>query len=63
VITRCDMRLSDFAELDAPAECSATITEELEDRHTHVSLALHQLDAQIGEAQVELAFATPPGTS
>jgi hypothetical protein len=55
VLTRFRAELSDFAELDAPVECSATIVEE-EDGGAHIALAMHQLDSQIGDAHVELDF-------
>jgi A-factor biosynthesis hotdog domain len=56
VITRCDVQLSDFAELEAPVECSATVLDPLEDKPVQIDLALHQLESQIGGAHVELGF-------
>jgi hypothetical protein len=56
VITRCDVQLSDFAELGAPVECSARVTDRSEDKPVQIALALHQLESQIGDAYVELGF-------
>jgi len=56
VITRCDVQLSDFAELWAPLECSATVIDQPEGGRVQIDLGLHQLDSQIGEALVELDF-------
>jgi A-factor biosynthesis hotdog domain len=58
IVTRCDVRLSDFAELEAPVECSATVIDEPTDGPLPVALALHQFDAEIGAAHVELEFAS-----
>jgi hypothetical protein len=58
VITRCDVELSDFAELEAPLECSATVIDEPRGGHVEMELALHQFDGQIGGASVELRFAS-----
>lgn len=56
VVTRFDVQLSDFAELDAPVECSARITDEPEDGGVGIAIAMHQFDSQIGDARVELSF-------
>ncbi len=56
VVTRFDVQLSEFAELEAPVECSATIVEEPADGRAQIDLAMHQLDSQIGDARVELSF-------
>jgi A-factor biosynthesis hotdog domain len=61
VTTACQVRLSDFAELDAPAECCARITDRMVDGRVRIGLDLHQFDAQIGEAHVEISF--PSGTA
>jgi A-factor biosynthesis hotdog domain len=58
VVTRCEVHLSDFAELDAAIECSATIIDEPADGPVQIALALHQFDSQIGDAHVELGFAS-----
>ncbi len=60
VFTGCDVELSDFAELDAPLECSARVIARSDDGRTQLALQLEQLDAQIGAARVELTF-VPPG--
>jgi A-factor biosynthesis hotdog domain len=56
VITGCQVQLADFAELDAPAECSAVASDESKDGRVQINSALHQFDNRIGEAQVELRF-------
>jgi hypothetical protein len=56
VATRCEVQLSDFAEFDAPAECSATVIDQPDDGRVQIALALHQFDTQIGSAHVELDF-------
>ena len=56
VITRCDVQLADFAELESPLECSAKVIGEPEDEPVQIALALHQLERQIGDAHVELDF-------
>jgi len=58
VVTRCDVQLADFAELSAPLECSARVVEEPEAGRVQIALGLHQLDNQIGDAHVELYFAS-----
>ena len=50
------MQLSDFAELEAPVECTARVTGEPEDGRVGIALAMHQLDSPIGDARVELDF-------
>jgi hypothetical protein len=56
VITRCDVQLSDFAELEAPIECSARVIDQPTGDRVHIGLTLHQLDGDIGDADVELEF-------
>jgi A-factor biosynthesis hotdog domain len=56
VVTHFDVQLSDFAELEAPVECSATITDEPADGGVAITIAMHQFDSQIGDAHVELSF-------
>jgi len=63
IVTSCDVQLSDFAELWAPLECSARVVEEPEDGHVQIALALHQLDSQIGDARMELYFASATDSS
>ncbi len=58
VVTRCDVQLSDFAELEVPVECSARVLDQQEDEAVPIALALHQLESQIGDAHVELGFAS-----
>lgn len=59
VFTGCEVELSDFAELDAPLECSAHVIGRSEQARTQLALQLHQLGTQIGGARVELAFVRP----
>ena len=54
--TRCDVQFSDFAELQAEVECSASVIDERQDGHVQIAATLHQLDKQIGEGRVELRF-------
>ena len=56
VLTGCMAELSDFAELEAPAECSATIAEASENGRVEIAAGLHQFGKQIGEGRVELRF-------
>jgi hypothetical protein len=58
VVTRCDVHLSDFAELEAPVECSATVIDEPRDGRVPMALTLLQFDTEIGSAYVELEFAS-----
>ncbi len=58
VVTRCDVQLSDFAELEAPVECLATSIDEAGDGRVSMALTLHQFETEIGGAQVELEFAS-----
>jgi A-factor biosynthesis hotdog domain len=60
VITGCDVQLSDFAELEAPIECSARVTEHPNGDRAKVALTLHQLDGEIGDAEVDLEFVRLP---
>jgi 2-oxo-3-(phosphooxy)propyl 3-oxoalkanoate synthase len=60
VITRCDVQLSDFAELDALVECTASIVDQPEGGRVQIASTLHQLDSQIGDGQVELRFVSLP---
>jgi len=59
VFTGCEVQLSDFAELDAPLECSAQVIGRDEEGRVQLALQLHQLDTQIGAARVELTFVPP----
>lgn len=56
IVTRCDVQLLDFAEFEAPVECSATMLDEPAGERAQISLALHQFDTKIGDAHVELDF-------
>jgi A-factor biosynthesis hotdog domain len=56
VITACRVQLVDFAELDAPAECVAKLSGDHGQGRTQITLALHQSNTEIGNAQVELTF-------
>jgi A-factor biosynthesis hotdog domain len=56
VITRCDVQFSDFAELQAEVECSASAINEPQDERVQIAATLHQLDKQIGEGRIELRF-------
>jgi hypothetical protein len=56
VFTGCAVELSEFAELDAPVECSAVVIERSGDGRAQIALQLHQFDTQIGAARVELTF-------
>lgn len=60
VITRCDVQLSDFAELDAPIECSARVVDNPDGDRVQVGLTLHQLDGEIGDAELDLEFVPLP---
>jgi hypothetical protein len=57
VVTRCDVQLLDFAEFEAPVECTATVMSRAIDGRVQIGLAMHQLDCKIGDALVELDFA------
>jgi hypothetical protein len=61
IIIGSNVHLNDFAELNALTECSATVTAAADDGATQIELALHQLDTQIGNAQVELHFVSFAG--
>ncbi|HME02781.1 MAG TPA: AfsA-related hotdog domain-containing protein [Solirubrobacteraceae bacterium] len=56
VITRCDVQLSDFAELETHMTCSATLVGQPQPESARVVSRLHQFDSQIGDGQVELRF-------
>lgn len=56
VVTRCEVQLSDFAEFEAPVECTATVMGQPVDGRVQIDLGLHQLDTKIGDAHVELDF-------
>jgi hypothetical protein len=61
VVTRCDVQLSDFAEFEAPVECTASVMGKAVDGRVQIALALHQLESTIGEARVELDFVSLSG--
>jgi hypothetical protein len=56
VVTRCDVQLRDFAEFEAPVECTATVMRQAVGGRVQIGLAMHQLDCKIGDALVELDF-------
>jgi A-factor biosynthesis hotdog domain len=56
LVTDLRVRLAGFAELDAPLECAAMVSDEPEEGHVQISSTLHQFDSEIGDAQVELSF-------
>ena len=56
VVTDCEVRLSDFAELQAQLECSAVAVGEPHDGRVQIAAALHQFDREIGSGQVGLRF-------
>jgi A-factor biosynthesis hotdog domain len=56
IVTRCDVQLFDFAEFEAPVECSASVLDEPPHERVQIALALHQFDTKIGDAHVELDF-------
>jgi A-factor biosynthesis hotdog domain len=59
IVTRCDVQFSDFAELQAGVECSASAIDEPQDERVQIASTLHQLDKQIGEGRIELRFLPP----
>ncbi len=56
VITDCEVRLSDFAELETNLECSAVAVGRAQEGRVQIASALHQFDKQIGSGQVGLRF-------
>lgn len=53
-VTACEASFTDFAELDAPSECSARVTGEGGGGAVEVELGLHQFGSQIAQARLEL---------
>lgn len=61
VTTRCDVKLSDFAELEARVECCTSVVDDPAGGPAQIVSTLHQLDKQIGEGHVELRFVPVSG--
>jgi hypothetical protein len=53
-VTGCRVRFHEFAELDAPAECTAWVSDVSATGAVTLHLVLHQLGADIAEAQLDL---------
>jgi hypothetical protein len=53
-VTGCQVRFSEFAELDAQSECSAWVSDVSADGVVTVRLVLHQLGADIADAELTL---------
>lgn len=53
-VTRCEASFTDFAEIDAPAECSAEVTSAFEDGRTTVAVGLHQFGRELASGELDL---------
>lgn len=57
-VTSCATRFTDFAEFEAPAECSAAVVGTADEGVVAIRAGMHQLGQQLAEAEIELTEVT-----